>query len=92
MKLAHRYSPRCGNDENRLALAAHAAKADISNVVSPVGKIKMTTAPLARRLVVLLKKAPAAARHAARCSVETPQRVASHRASPEHRLFPLSLQ
>ncbi|WP_157651903.1 hypothetical protein [Burkholderia ubonensis] len=43
MKLAHRHSPRCGNDENRLALAAHAAKADISNVVSPVGKIKMTT-------------------------------------------------
>ncbi|WP_258009516.1 hypothetical protein [Burkholderia ubonensis] len=26
-----------------MALAAHAAKADISNVVSPVGKIKMTT-------------------------------------------------
>ncbi|WP_157659483.1 hypothetical protein [Burkholderia ubonensis] len=43
MKLAHRRFPRCGNDENRLALAAHAAKADISNVVLPVGKIKMTT-------------------------------------------------
>ncbi|WP_124543991.1 hypothetical protein [Burkholderia ubonensis] len=41
MKLAHRHFPRCGNDENRLALAAHAPKADISNVVSPVGKIKI---------------------------------------------------
>ncbi|WP_179092084.1 hypothetical protein [Burkholderia ubonensis] len=75
-----------------MALAAHAAKADISNVVSPVGKIKMTTTTLARRIVVLLKKTPTAARHDARGAIEAPQRTAVHRASPEPRLVPLSLQ